>query len=351
MLAILVFVLTSIGIAAIYSVDLSQGDVLSYFPTQITALVLGTIALFVVAFIHIRVYQTGARWAYGLSVIALIAVLFLGVTIRGTTGWFRIGTFSFQPAEFAKIGFILFLADWIYRYDRRFQTWQFVVSSGLIMSVLVILILLQPDLGSASIIAGIWFGALVLTGTKKHYIGAIVGTGILLLAVGWLFVFQDYQKDRLITFMQPERDPLGSGYNVQQSMIAIGSGQFFGRGLGFGSQSQLHFLPEAHTDFVFAVIGEELGFIGITLVLGLYFLILWRLMWIARQTRDDFSAYTVLGVMLLFFIQMLVNIGATIGILPVTGLTLPFVSYGGSSLLINFILVGLVQSVVLHGKR
>ena len=351
MLTILVFILTAIGVAAIYSVDLSQGDSLSYFPTQMTALFLGIVAMFVASMIHTRVYQAGAWWAYAIAATLLVLVLFLGVTIRGTTGWFRIGPFSFQPAEFAKIGFILFLADWIYRYNRRFHAWQFVVSTGGIMFLLVALILMQPDLGSASIIAGIWFASLMLTGTKKRYIAAIIGAGIVFLIIGWFFVFQDYQRDRLMTFVQPNRDPLGSGYNVRQSMIAIGSGQFFGRGLGFGSQSQLHFLPEAHTDFVFAVIGEELGFIGAFLVLLLFFLLCWRLILIARQARDDFNAYLVLGVMMLFFIQMGVNVGATLGLLPVTGLPLPFVSYGGSALLMNYLLIGVVQSVVLHGRR
>lgn len=350
-ITLIVFVLTAVGIAAIYSVDLSQGNELIYFPTQITALVLGIIALFLASLVHTSVYQSASRWAYGISFILLVAVLFFGVTIRGTTGWFRVGSFSFQPAEFAKIGFVLFLADWIYRYNRRFDSWQFVVSSGFIMLVLFVLILLQPDLGSASIIAGIWFGSLIITGTKKRYIAVILGGVIMFFILGWLFVFAPYQKDRLLTFIYPDRDLLGSGYNVQQSVIAIGSGRFFGRGLGFGSQSQLHFLPEAHTDFIFAVIGEELGFIGVILVLSLYFLLCWRLMWLARQTKDDFSAYFVLGVMLLFFIQMFVNIGATLGVLPVTGLTLPFISYGGSSLLMNFILLGIVQSVAIYGRR
>ncbi len=350
-LAILVFILTAIGLAAIYSVDLSQGEALIYFPTQSIALILGIIVLLVASFIHISVYQSASQWLYVASLILLIAVLFLGQTIRGTTGWFRFGGFSFQPAEFAKLGFILFISNWIYKYNRRFDSWQFVVSSGLIMFSIVALIMLQPDFGSALIIAAIWFGSLVLTGTKKRYIGYILGSGLLLFIIGWFFIFAPYQKDRLVTFLQPERDPLGAGYNVQQSMIAIGAGRFFGRGLGFGSQSQLHFLPEAHTDFIFAVIGEELGFIGVGLVLGLYFLLLWRLLSIARQTRDDFSAYVVLGVLLFFFIQMIVNIGATVGLLPVTGLTLPFISYGGSSLLINFAMIGIVQSVVLSGKR
>jgi rod shape determining protein RodA len=231
-------------------------------------------------------------------------------------------------------------------YHRRFDTWQFVVSSGFLMFLLVALIMLQPDLGSAAIIGGIWFAMLFVTRTKKRYIAFILGSGLLAIIMGWLFLFAPYQKDRLLNFVHPERDPLGGGYNVTQSIIAIGSGKLFGRGLGFGSQSQLSFLPEAQTDFIFSVIGEELGFVGIIVVLTLYFLVLWRLVLIASRANDDFTAYFVVGVALLFFIQVLVNVGAAIGVLPVTGVTLPFLSYGGSSLLMNLLLIGVVESVV-----
>ena len=149
-----------------------------------------------------------------------------------------------------------------------------------------------------------------------------------------------------MTFINPNLDPLGSGYNVAQSIIAIGSGNINGRGLGFGSQSQLHFLPEAQTDFIFAVIGEELGFVGTSIVLGLYVILLWRLFYISQKCRDDFSAYLVLGIAFIFFFQIIINIGATLGLLPVTGVTLPFLSYGGSSLVINFFLIGIAESVV-----
>ncbi len=169
---------------------------------------------------------------------------------------------------------------------------------------------------------------------------------MIVFLIGWFFLFAPYQKDRLLNFVHPERDPLGSGYNVTQSIIAIGSGKMWGRGLGFGSQSQLHFLPEAQTDFIFSVIGEELGFIGVFVVLTLYFMILWRLVYIASQATDDFTVYLVIGVALLFFIQVLVNMGAAVGVLPVTGVTLPFLSYGGSSLLMNLLLIGVVESVV-----
>ncbi len=340
-----VLILTFIGLATIYSVDLSRGGELSLFKTQAIALSIGVIIFFIASFLHISFYERAAKFIYLLSVVLLVAVLFFGVTVRGTTGWFHLGGFSFQPAEFAKIAIIIFLAWRMERQMRHFRSWQYVLISGIIAGLLAGLILMQPDLGSASIIMGIWFGLLVVAGTKKRYIFGLLSLGVFLLVISWFFLFQEYQKQRLITFLDPARDPLGAGYNVTQSIIAIGSGQITGRGLGFGSQSQLHFLPEAQTDFIFSVIGEELGFIGTLAVLALYFIILLRFMNIAKNARSDFSSYTVLGIAILLFLQMGINVGATLGMLPITGVTLPFVSYGGSSLIINFILLGIVQSV------
>ncbi len=345
-LIILILVLLAVGLAGIYSVDLTRGANLEYFPTQFLALIIGLFFLLFAGFFHVSFYRSSAKLIYLVSALLLFLVLLFGETIRGTTGWFVLAGYSFQPAEFAKIGLILFLSWWIQRYGRRFEKWQFVFTSGLITLLLVGLIMLQPDLGSALILISIWFGMLFLTGTKKKYIFGLLLIFLVIFLFSWLFLFAGYQKDRLMTFMDPERDPLGSGYNVTQSVIAIGSGQLFGRGLGFGSQSQLHFLPEAQTDFIFAVIAEELGFIGVVVVLVLYFFIFWRLLDIARQAQDEFATYMVLGIILLFFSQILINLGAAAGFMPVVGVTLPFLSYGGSSLVINLLLVGVAMSAL-----
>jgi rod shape determining protein RodA len=344
MLVVVVLVLVSISLSAIYSVDLSKGSTLDYFPTQFIALLIGLVAMSVAAFVHVSFYRNSAKLIYIAALALLVLVLFFGITVRGTTGWFRLAGFSFQPAEFAKVALVIFMAWLISRYGRRFDKPQFVVATGLFTLILAGLIMLQPDLGSALVLGGVWFGMLFLTGTKKRYIAGLIGIFVVVSIFSWVFVFKDYQKDRILTFVDPARDPLGSGYNVMQSVIAIGSGNFFGRGLGFGSQSQLHFLPEAQTDFIFSVIGEELGFLGTAVLLILYFIILWRLLRIARQSQDDFRAYLVLGILLLFLVQMIVNIGGATGFLPVTGVTLPFVSYGGSSLVINLLLIGIALS-------
>ena len=185
----------------------------------------------------------------------------------------------------------------------------------------------------------------MFTKTKKRYILGLMGAGVGVFFIGWFFLFAPYQKARLITFLHPESDPLGSGYNVGQSIIAIGAGNLFGRGLGFGSQSQLHFLPEAQTDFIFAVIAEELGFIAVLVVFILYSVLIWRIVALTENCRDDFTVFVLLGIAIMFFVQVMVNVGAATGVLPVTGVTLPFLSYGGSSLVINLFLIGIVESI------
>ena len=342
---VLVFVLLVFSFASIYSIDLSRGEKLTYFPMQMLACAIGVVMFFIASRMHVTFYRTMSKAVYLAAFIMLILVFFFGDTIRGTTGWFKIGWLSFQPAEFAKFALVLMMGFLVSIQKRRFDRLQFVVLSGLVVSALIFLILLQPDLGSALVLGGIWFGILILSGIKKRYIFGLIGVTLVAFLISWNFLFKDYQKDRLATFLKPQEELLGAGYNVNQSIIAIGGGRFFGRGLGFGSQSQLYFLPEAQTDFIFSVIGEELGFIGIFIVLFVYLYLLFRLIRIARQCNDDFGSYVVLGIVFLFFIQVVFNVGAATGLLPVTGLTLPFVSYGGSSLIINLILIGIAESV------
>ncbi|PIT86493.1 MAG: rod shape-determining protein RodA, partial [Candidatus Magasanikbacteria bacterium CG10_big_fil_rev_8_21_14_0_10_43_6] len=270
-ITVVIFILTALGLAAIYSVDLSRGESLTYFPTQLIAFFIGLLVFILARNVHKTRYESGARIIYILGLLLLIGVLFFGVTIRGTTGWFRVFGFSFQPAEFAKLALVLLFGWWMSKQGRRYYSLEFVLSSGIAAGLYVGLILLQPDLGSALVLVGIWFGLLLFSGTKKRYIALLVGVVIATFVFGWFFLFQPYQKERLLTFVDPSRDPLDTGYNVTQSIIAIGSGKMFGRGLGFGSQSQLHFLPEAQTDFISSVIGEELGFVGLCILLILYF--------------------------------------------------------------------------------
>ncbi|MDO9509664.1 MAG: rod shape-determining protein RodA [Candidatus Magasanikbacteria bacterium] len=341
-----VFFLIGFGLLAIYSVDLSRGSELIYFKKQIIALGIGTIILFICSSLQYTFFKTYARWIYIFSIALLVAVLIFGQNIRGTTGWFTFSGFSFQPVELAKVGIILMLAFVISNSGRRFDRVRFFFYTLFLTLIPIFFVMGQPDLGSAVLLGAIWFCLMLVTGAKK----SLIISFILLMLVGavfsWFFLFQDYQKDRLMNFIDPNRDPLGSGYNVLQSTIAVGSGKLFGRGLGFGSQSQLRFLPETQTDFIFSVIAEELGFLGVAVVLILFLIIFWRLLSLASKTNNDFIALTTFGIAALLFTQFFINIGANIGILPVTGVTLPFVSYGGSSLMINLLLIGIVQSMV-----
>ncbi len=341
-----VILLILLGLAAVYSVDLSRGADLFYFKKQLFALGVGLVLLFLAATSQHTLWRYLAKWWYLFTLLLMGSVLIFGQTIRGTRGWFSFAGLSFQPVEMAKIGLILMIAYIISRFGRRFDRPLFFFGTGIVTLLFLILTMLQPDLGSAVLLATIWFGMVWAVGARRLYL-VLFTTGIILLAVtGWFFFLKPYQKDRLANFIDPGRDPLNSGYNVNQSIIAVGAGKIFGRGLGFGSQSQLRFLPEAQTDFVFSVIGEELGLAGVVAMLILFALIFWRLLLIIQKSDDDFVAATATGILILFFTQLFTNVGANLGLLPITGVTLPFVSYGGSSLVINLLLVGILESMM-----
>lgn len=342
-------VLVAFGFAAVYSVALSQytGEFLSV-KKQAVAFFVGIVVFSILLFTNYRVLRSFSLHLYIISILLLVFVLLFGDTIRGTTGWFRIGVFSFQPVEFAKLALILALAKFFSERRNKSLTWTDIAKSGLIVLCPSALVLAQPDLGSAFLLIGLWLLLLLFFGVSKRQAITLSLVGAASLLVGWFFIFADYQKARLLSFLNPEMDPLGQGYNVLQSVIAIGSGQLFGRGLGFGSQSQLRFLPEAHTDFVLAVIAEELGFVGLLLVFTAFAIMFWRLGRLMILVKDGFTTYLILGVAVTIFLQFIVNAGMNLGLMPVTGITLPFVSYGGSSLIFFIIMIGIVESVSLR---
>ncbi|MBI2444657.1 MAG: rod shape-determining protein RodA [Candidatus Magasanikbacteria bacterium] len=337
--------LSILGAAAIYSVDLSRGGPLVLFRRQLLSLGVGLLLFFLASLPHFSWYRSAAKSLYGVSILLLGAVLWYGTTIRGTRGWFVAAGFSFQPVELAKAGLILMLASVVYHFGRRFDRLLFLAGTGVLTVLPMALILAQPDLGSASIFILLWFGIMLLLRAPFRYLAICLGGAVAAAAVGW-FLLQPYQQDRLRTFLNPERDPLGAGYNRTEALIAVGAGQLWGRGLGYGSQSQLRFLPEAQTDFIFSVIGEELGFVGVAVLFGLFAVIFIRLGKLLPRAPDDFVAVGISGIILLLAVQLFLNVGANLGLLPITGVTLPFVSYGGSSLVINFWLLGIAESMV-----
>jgi rod shape determining protein RodA len=298
-------------------------------------------------------YRAIRRWStplYFLSIIFLIAVILWGSTIRGTTGWLGFGMFHVQPVEIVKIIMIIFLAGFFSKKKNQLSLTVRIIASVILVLVPVILILLQPDFGSAAVIVAIWAVMLVMSGINLKNFSILVISGLLVSFSTW-FVLKDYQKDRLVNFVNPERDPRGSGYNVLQSIVAVGSGGIWGKGLGHGSQSQLNFLPEKHTDFIFAVISEELGFFGATATLILLALVLYRIKETARFSRDNFGFLVSIGIMGAVFFQIIVNVGMNLGVMPVAGVPLPFLSYGGSSLVSTLASMGIVQSVYMRRKR
>lgn len=335
--------LTSIGLLALYSFSESvAGNI--YFGKQLFVGLIGIGAMFFVGSLDYRHFARMSTPLYFLTIGVLSFVLFFGAEIRGTVGWLAIGGFQIQPVEFAKIVLVVFLASFISKKRSELGEWTRLIASLFLSALLILLVLQQPDLGSSLVLAFIWLSMILVSGIRwKHFL--VLGTiGLLLIVASWFFL-ADYQKARLQTFLNPELDPQGSGYNVLQSMVAVGSGGLSGKGIGHGSQSQLNFLPEKHTDFIFAVISEELGLIGGGMIIFLYGLFLYRIARIAEMARDNTGYLIAVGILALFFIHILINLGMNMGFLPVTGLPAPFLSYGGSALLAFFLALGLLLSV------
>lgn len=340
-----VFILLLVGLAAVYSVALGQGEFLN-FQKQVIWITAGLLTMFFISRINYSLWRKFSWLGYFLSIILLILVLTpLGSDIRGSQGWFNLGFFSFQPVELVKIFLVMVLADLYSRYSRAMYKFGHLLVTGFAAFLPFILVLLQPDFGSAMVLFFMWFGSFILASRNKWHVIFIVVSVVILFVFAWLFIFQDYQKDRILTFLDPSLDPLGRGYNVRQSIIAVGAGGMFGRGLGFGSQSQLKFIPESQTDFIFAVIAEELGLVGVFLLLGLFMFLFYRLYDIASRSPDDFAMFVVILVALLLFSHIFINIGMGLGMMPVTGISLPLVSYGGSFLLTILILLGIVLNI------
>ncbi|MFH1631416.1 MAG: rod shape-determining protein RodA [bacterium] len=342
-------VLFAFGISAIYSVELSResADFL-LLKKHVVAFGIGFLLMAIMANANHLQLRSFGRLLYIVGVVLLVAVLIFGTELRGTTGWFVIGPLSFQPVEFMKLALAVQLARYFGEHARRRFAWREIFGSGALVAIPVFLTSLQPDLGSAFLLVGMWAVVMFFAGIRSRH-AAILGVLLIIFAiVSWSFLLQDYQKERLAVFMNPELDPLESGYNVSQAKIAIGSGQWFGRGLGFGSQSQLKFLPESQTDFVFAVIAEELGFFGVLVVLSAIGVFLARILMIGYYSRDHFTTFLAIAIFGIFFTQMSVNIGVNLAIFPATGVGLPFLSYGGSSLVMSLLMLGIVESIAVR---
>ena len=347
-LFILMVLLIIFGLVVQYSLSLAvEGESTGDFFKQCIFALIGLFLFLIVFLTDFRFVRSSAYIIYLLTILLLVGVLFFGQTFRGVQGWLNFGFFNFQPAELAKLTAIIILAKF-WQEARLPVRFKHLLISFILILPLIFLIICQPDLGSASMIVILWFGILFLVDkNKKHFISLLIVL-IIVVSSSWLFFLKDYQKDRILTYINPQTDPLNRGYQITQSIVAVGSGQIVGRGFGLGPQSQLRFLPAGETDFIFAVLAEEFGFIGCLILLSIYVSFFYRLIRLARTVYDNFGLILILGTTLSIFFQAFINIGMNIGLVPIVGVPLPFVSYGGSSLLISMISISLVESVVTH---
>lgn len=344
-LALSVLLFATVSIVSLYSISfLEISDKNNIFLKQISFIFLGIGAMILFSLFDYHYLQFYSRYVYFFSIILLVIVLFLGDKVRGMSGWIGFNSFHFQPVEFAKLSLVVILASFIAKKKSQLGEIKGIIFSFFLSAVIFFLVILQPDLGSMIILLGIWLGMMLISGINKKNLFYLVAVIASVLIAGW-FLLADYQKMRIFNVVSPENDPRGSGYNVIQSMVAIGSGGLIGKGIGHGSQSQLNFIPEKHTDFIFAVISEEWGLIGSFFVLAVYLIFFARIRKVAENSNDNFGYMLAIGILVMFFLQTIINIGMNLGIVPVAGIPLPFLSYGGSSLIVSFISVGIIMNI------
>ena len=333
------------GFVAISSAThIRSGGSVGTLKIQIVAFILGIIGILVILLIDYKSFGDNYMLVYGTNIFLLVLVLVIGFTTKGTKGWIDLGPVNMQPSEIVKLGYILTFAKYLEKRKDSLNKLTGVLPAFLHLGIIVGLILLQPDFGTALVFIFISIFMLFAAGINYKIVAGAFGAFLVSLPIMWRLL-KSYQKDRILVFFNPELDPMGAGYHVIQSETAIGSGQFMGKGLFQGTQNNLGFIPERHTDFIFSVIGEELGLVGALLILILFLWLMLRCLHIAKVSKDDYGMLICVGIMAMFLFHVLENIGMTIGLMPVTGIPLPFISYGGSSLLTNMVAVGLVLNV------
>lgn len=318
-----------------------------FFDRQLVWISLALIAFFTLSIFDFRFLRRGGVLiVFFLVLIAILVVLLIvGEAVKGSTSWFRFGSVSLQPSDFMKLALILVLAKYFSRRHVEIANIRHIVISGLYAIVPLILILMQKDFGSSVIIFLLWFGMTIVSGISKKHLLVVVTTAALAFGLLWFFVFTPNQKARIVSFIQPLADVRGAGYNAFQSTIAVGSGELWGKGVGYGTQSRLEFLPEYETDFIFAAFAEEWGFVGVLVLFTLFGIVIWRILVISFKGDSNFESLYGIGLAIIFVSHFTINVGMNIGLLPVTGLTLPFVSYGGSHLLMEFMGLGILMGM------
>jgi len=345
-LIVVVVLLIGIGLLFIYSSSLERDD-FSNFNKQVIFFGIELILMFSLSFFDWRLFRESPYFIlilYFICLISLAGLLFLAPEIRGIKGWYKLGPISIDPIEFTKIILIILLAKYFsVRHIEMYQI-RHILLSGFYVLLPAILIFLQPDLGSVLILALIWLGILIISGIKLKHLLILTLCFLLISVLGWSFFLKDYQKARILSFFYPT-DPLGISWSQNQAKIAIGSGGLFGQGIGSGSQTQYGFLPEPQTDFIFSAIAEETGLFGVGILLLLFLILIWRIVKIAMISQTNFPRLFALGLALLLISQIFINIGMNLGLLPIIGISLPLISYGGSNLIAIFIALGILQNI------
>ena len=346
LLLLFILPILSAGLVTMKSFVPDDGGV-NFFGRQLIWIAISLAVFFAFSFIDFRfLKRTDVLMSLFLFFCGVLAILFvIGHASHGAQKWLALGGVSIQPADMMKLVIILIMAKYFSRRHVEIRDIKHIFISALYAIIPFLLVLFQPDFGSALIIFLIWFGMTLVSGISKTHLALVAGGGLLIFAVMWFAVFAPYQKARIVNFIHPLASVQGSGYNALQSTIAVGSGQVFGKGIGFGTQSRLQFLPEYQTDFIFAAFSEEWGFFGSFVLLLLFGLIIWRILYNSLLGASNFEMLFGMGVVIFLISHILINVGMNIGILPVTGITLPFMSYGGSHLLTEFMALGILMSM------
>lgn len=318
-----------------------------FFSRQLIWILVSLVVFFAFSLIDFR-FLRKTHAIVGLFLFFCGVLLFLFITgsvFQGAQSWFNLGLFTVQPSDPIKLVLILVLAKYFSRRHVEIANFKHIVLSGIYALIPFVLVFLQPDFGSAIILFCIWLGMTIASGISKKHLALVFLVGMLAFGGLWSFVFEDYQKQRIMTFLNPLTDIQGTGYNANQAMIAVGSGQLLGKGVGYGTQSRLEFLPEYETDFIFAAFAEEWGFIGVLLVFVFFGIVIWRILMNAMVGATNFETFYAIGLAIFLIAHFTIHIGMNIGLLPVTGTTVPFLSYGGSHLLTEFMGLGILMGM------
>lgn len=346
-----VVMLISFGLISIYSSSLAKDD-FSNFKKQLIFSGIGLLLMFLISSVDWRVLKENSYFIlilYMLCLVLLIGLFFFAPEIRGTKSWYKLGPVSIDPIEFMKLILIVILAKYFSARHVEMYRIVHILSSGVYVFLPSILVFFQPNIGSVLILISIWVGTLVISGIKLRHFLILMLCGLIVFGFSWQTLLKDYQKARILSFMQPKAtDRLAIGWNQYQAKIAVGSGGFFGQGLGKGSQTQYGFLPEPQTDFIFASIAEETGLMGVVILFFLFVFLFWRIIKIALQNDTNFPRLFISGIIIVLISEIFINIGMNIGILPIIGIPLPLVSYGGSGLIAILAGIGVLQSIKIN---